>query len=125
MPDGRGPRPRRGSLPHRRDHHVLEPLDDRPGRASARGLERDPGRIRRADRMAQDKEPMPTSATGVGDRPVRKSILDRHKVLEKNATLLLVASFVVVTVGGAVEIVPLFFSRTRSRKWRAYGPTEI
>ncbi len=78
--------------------------------------------------MAQDKEPMPTSATGVGDRPVRKSILDRHKVLEKNATLLLVASFVVVTVGGAVEIVPLFYLENTIEEVegvRPYSPLEL
>ena len=28
------------------------------------------------------------------------AILDKHKVLEKNATLLLVFSFLVVTIGG-------------------------
>ena len=37
------------------------------------------------------------------------AILDKHKVLETNATLLLIASFVVVTIGGIVEIVPLFY----------------
>ena len=36
-------------------------------------------------------------------------ILDRHKVLEKNATLLLVCSLGVVTIGGIVEIAPLFY----------------
>lgn len=36
-------------------------------------------------------------------------ILDKHKVIERNATLLLILSFLVVTVGGLVEIVPLFY----------------
>ena len=37
------------------------------------------------------------------------AILEKHKVLEKNATLLLVSSLLVVTVGGIVEIAPLFY----------------
>ena len=36
-------------------------------------------------------------------------ILDKHKVLERNATLLLICSFLVVTVGGIVEIAPLYY----------------
>ncbi|MCC1491697.1 cytochrome-c oxidase, cbb3-type subunit II [Cognatishimia sp. F0-27] len=36
-------------------------------------------------------------------------ILDRHKILEKNITLLAVFSFLVVTIGGLVQIVPLFY----------------
>ena len=36
------------------------------------------------------------------------SILSKHKFIETNATLLLVLSFLVVTVGGLVQIVPLF-----------------
>ena len=37
------------------------------------------------------------------------SILSKHKILETNATLLLVCSFLVVTIGGLVQIVPLFY----------------
>lgn len=36
-------------------------------------------------------------------------ILDKHKILETNATLLLVCSFLVVTIGGLVQIAPLFW----------------
>ena len=36
------------------------------------------------------------------------ALLDKHKVLETNATLLLVFSFLVVTIGGIVQIAPLF-----------------
>ena len=32
------------------------------------------------------------------------SILDKHKILETNATLLLIFSFLVVTIGGIVQI---------------------
>ena len=35
--------------------------------------------------------------------------LDKHKVIEKNATLLMVLSLGVVSIGGAVEIAPLFW----------------
>ncbi|KEO55589.1 cytochrome-c oxidase, cbb3-type subunit II [Thioclava indica] len=36
-------------------------------------------------------------------------ILDKHSVLERNATLLLIFAFLVVTIGGIVEIAPLFY----------------
>ena len=37
------------------------------------------------------------------------AILDKHKILETNATLLLICSFLVVTIGGLVQITPLFY----------------
>jgi cytochrome c oxidase cbb3-type subunit 2 len=37
------------------------------------------------------------------------SIYNRHKVIERNVTLLAVLSFVVVAIGGIVEIAPLFW----------------
>ncbi|TIV43090.1 MAG: cytochrome-c oxidase, cbb3-type subunit II, partial [Mesorhizobium sp.] len=36
-------------------------------------------------------------------------LIDKHSLIEKNATLLLVGSLLVVTVGGIVEIAPLFY----------------
>jgi len=60
--------------------------------------------------------------------PRKKGILDRHKVLEKNATLLLVCSFLVVTVGGIVEIAPLFYLENTIEKVegvRPYSPLEL
>ncbi|MFV0513586.1 MAG: cytochrome-c oxidase, cbb3-type subunit II [Jhaorihella sp.] len=71
---------------------------------------------------------MPASATGVGERPKRRSILDRHKILETNATLLLIFSFLVVTVGGLVQIVPLFYLENTIEKvegMRPYSPLEL
>ena len=56
------------------------------------------------------------------------SVLDKHKVLEKNATLLLVASFVVVAIGGIVEIAPLFYLENTIEKvegMRPYSPLEL
>ncbi|MGH1426056.1 MAG: cytochrome-c oxidase, cbb3-type subunit II [Pseudooceanicola sp.] len=56
------------------------------------------------------------------------AILDKHKVLEKNATLLLVFSFLVVTIGGIVEIAPLFYLQNTIEKvdgMRPYTPLEL
>ena len=56
------------------------------------------------------------------------AILEKHKVLEKNATLLLVFSFLVVTIGGIVEISPLFYLENTIEKvegMRPYTPLEL
>ncbi len=56
------------------------------------------------------------------------AILEKHKVLEKNATLLLVSSLLVVTVGGLVEIAPLFYLENTIEKVdgvRPYTPLEL
>lgn len=55
-------------------------------------------------------------------------ILDRHKIIEKNATLLLVLSFLVVTIGGIVQITPLFYLENTIEKVegvRPYTPLEL
>ena len=54
--------------------------------------------------------------------------LFRHKRLERNATLLLVASLLVVSVGGIVEIAPLFYLDNTIEKVkgvRPYTPLEL
>ena len=43
-------------------------------------------------------------------------ILDKHAIIEKNATLLLVGSLLVVSVGGIVEIAPLFYLQNTIEK---------
>ena len=56
------------------------------------------------------------------------AILDKHKVLETNATLLLVFSFLVVTIGGLVQIVPLFYLENTIEEvegMRPYTPLEL
>ena len=56
------------------------------------------------------------------------SILDKHAILEKNATLLLVGSLLVVTIGGLVEIAPLFYLQNTIEKvegMRPYSPLEL
>ncbi len=55
-------------------------------------------------------------------------ILDKHKVIEKNATLLMVLSLLVVSVGGAVEIAPLFWLQNTIEDvegMRPYSPLEL
>ena len=55
-------------------------------------------------------------------------ILDKHKAIETNATLLLIFSFLVVTIGGLVQIVPLFYLDNTIEKVegvRPYSPLEL
>jgi cytochrome c oxidase cbb3-type subunit 2 len=52
----------------------------------------------------------------------------KHEVLEKNATLLLIFSLLVVTIGGLVQIVPLFLLQNTIEKvdgMRPYSPLEL
>ena len=56
------------------------------------------------------------------------AILEKHKILEKNATLLMVFSFLVVTIGGIVEIAPLFYLQNTIETvtgMRPYTPLEL
>ena len=55
-------------------------------------------------------------------------ILDKHKVIETNATLLMILSLLVVTIGGIVQIVPLFYLENTIEKVegvRPYTPLEL
>lgn len=52
----------------------------------------------------------------------------RHDIIERNATLLLILSLLVVTIGGIVEIVPLFYLQNTIEKvegMRPYTPLEL
>lgn len=56
------------------------------------------------------------------------SFLSKHKVLERNASLLLAGSLLVVTIGGIVEIAPLFYLENTIEKvegMRPYSPLEL
>jgi cytochrome c oxidase cbb3-type subunit 2 len=56
------------------------------------------------------------------------AILDKHKFIETNASLLLILSFCVVTIGGLVQIVPLFYLDNTIEKvegMRPYSPLEL
>ncbi|MGL6208232.1 MAG: cytochrome-c oxidase, cbb3-type subunit II [Paracoccaceae bacterium] len=56
------------------------------------------------------------------------ALLDRHKSIETHATLLLGLSFLVVTIGGLVQIAPLFYLDNTIEKvegMRPYTPLEL
>ncbi len=56
------------------------------------------------------------------------SFLDKHKKIETNATLLLILSFLVVSIGGLVQIVPLFYLENTIEEvegMRPYSPLEL
>ena len=56
------------------------------------------------------------------------AILDKHGVIERNATLLMVLSLLVVSVGGIVEIAPLFYLENTIEDVegvRPYTPLEL
>ncbi|OCW57745.1 cytochrome-c oxidase, cbb3-type subunit II [Hoeflea olei] len=56
------------------------------------------------------------------------SLLEKHGIIERNATLLLVSSLVVVSIGGIVEIAPLFYLENTIEKVegvRPYSPLEL
>jgi cytochrome c oxidase cbb3-type subunit 2 len=56
------------------------------------------------------------------------AFLDKHKAIETHATLLMVLAFVVVTIGGLVQIVPLFYLENTIEKvegMRPYTPLEL
>ncbi|WP_372611019.1 cytochrome-c oxidase, cbb3-type subunit II [Aquicoccus sp.] len=56
------------------------------------------------------------------------AILDKHRVLEKNVTLLAIFAFLVVTIGGIVQIAPLFWLENTIEDvdgMRPYTPLEL
>lgn len=58
----------------------------------------------------------------------RRTILSRHAVIERSATLLFVFSLLVVTIGGIVEIAPLFYLENTIEDVegvRPYSPLEL
>lgn len=79
--------------------------------------------------MAENNTPENQQANApVETEAQRTSILGKHAVLERNATLLLVCSFVVVSIGGIVEIAPLFYLENTIEKvegMRPYSPLEL
>ncbi len=60
--------------------------------------------------------------------PKAKGFLAKHAILERSPTLLLVASLLVVSVGGIVEIAPLFYLENTIEEVdgvRPYSPLEL
>ncbi len=78
-----------------------------------------------------DQDPKVTQPGDGGlpnELPHHRKLIDRHATLERNATLLLVFSFLVVTVGGIVEIAPLFWIENTVEEVegvRPYSPLEL
>ena len=55
-------------------------------------------------------------------------MIEKHEKIERSATLLLILSFLVVTIGGLVEIAPLFYLKNTIEKvkgMRPYSPLEL
>ena len=64
----------------------------------------------------------------MSDTNKNKGFLAKHAVLERSPTLLLVASLLVVSIGGIVEIAPLFYLENTIEKVegvRPYSPLEL
>ena len=56
------------------------------------------------------------------------ALIDKHAIFERSPTLLLVSSLLVVTIGGIVEIAPLFYLENTIEKVegvRPYSPLEL
>ena len=56
------------------------------------------------------------------------ALLEKHGVIERNASLLLVLTLVVVSIGGIVEVAPLFYLQNTIEKvegMRPYTPLEL
>ena len=56
------------------------------------------------------------------------SVWVRHQVLEKNSILLIIGVLIVISIGGLVEIVPLFYLKSmidRVAGVRPWSPLEI
>jgi len=56
------------------------------------------------------------------------ALMDRHEVLEKNSILLVILTLVVVSIGGLIEIAPLFYLDSTIEKvkgMRPYSPLEL
>ncbi len=60
--------------------------------------------------------------------PHHTALIERHAILEKSPTLLLIFSFLVVSIGGIVEIAPLFYLENTIEEVegvRPYSPLEL
>jgi cytochrome c oxidase cbb3-type subunit 2 len=83
--------------------------------------------------MDAEKDPKVSTLSDFPDEipnelPHQTGFLNRHQILERSPTLLLVSSLVVVAIGGLVEIVPLFYLENTIEKVegvRPYSPLEL
>lgn len=61
-------------------------------------------------------------------KPPRKSLWARHKIFETNSIVLIIGILIVVSIGGLVEIAPLFYLQSTIEKvtgMRPYTPLEL
>jgi cytochrome c oxidase cbb3-type subunit II len=69
------------------------------------------------------------SATETSSSPPRRtSLWARHKIFETNSIILIIGVLIVVSIGGLVEIAPLFYLRSTIEKvegMRPYAPLEL
>ena len=83
--------------------------------------------------MDSDKDPKVSTLSDLPDEipnelPHQTALLNRHAILEKSPTLLLVFSLLVVSIGGIVEIAPLFWLENTIEEVegvRPYSPLEL
>lgn len=79
--------------------------------------------------MANNPKTQPeTAAAADAPKPRRRSFLDRHALIERSASLLFIFSLAVVSIGGIVEIVPLFYLENTIEDVegvRPYTPLEL
>ncbi len=141
VPDVRGPRPGRRPLPRGRARHGLEHVADNPRARGAPRPRSHPRGVKEMTKGPRSPDYDPTDdpeivTTGAALRegdipnelPPETKRITFHQRLERNATLLLAASFAVVTVGGAVEIAPLFWLENTIEEvegMRPYSPLEL
>ncbi|RVT82829.1 cytochrome-c oxidase, cbb3-type subunit II [Rhodobacteraceae bacterium CCMM004] len=78
-----------------------------------------------------EKDPKVTTLSDGGipnELPHHSKMIQKHAILEKSPTLLLIFSFLVVTIGGIVEIAPLFYLENTIEEVdgvRPYSPLEL
>ena len=83
--------------------------------------------------MDSDKDPKVSTLSDLPDEipnelPHQTALLSRHAILEKSPTLLLIFSLLVVSIGGIVEIAPLFWLENTIEEVegvRPYSPLEL
>ncbi len=83
--------------------------------------------------MDSDQDPKVSTLSDLPDEipnelPHQTALLNRHAILEKSPTLLLIFSLLVVSIGGIVEIAPLFWLENTIEEVegvRPYSPLEL
>jgi len=56
------------------------------------------------------------------------SLWNKHQIFEKNSIILLIGVLIVISIGGLVEVLPLFYLKSTIEKvegMRPYSPLEL